>query len=456
VKVTAIFDIGKTNKKFYLFDEQLREVHRRYEQFEEIEDEDGFPCDDVAAITQWVRATFEEALQRPDFDILSVNFSAYGASFVHVDSDGKVVAPLYNYLKPFPKEILDSFYQSYGDPRQIATETASPPLGMLNSGLQLYWLKKALPERFRKIKWSIHLPQYLSFLFTQHATSDYASIGCHTALWDYAQEDYHRWVYTEGIDRILPPLSNHRFHWQKRFDDREIRVGRGIHDSSAALLPYFLLSEEPFLLLSTGTWSIALNPFNRERLTQAELNRDCLNFLSLEGNPVKASRLFLGNEYRIWTERLAEYFGQKREKLRKVKLDPELLKKTQQYPDQMFKWESLQPGTGAKEPIDMRVFPDFRMAYHKLMRELTALQVDALRLALGNSGVKRIYVDGGFVENELFLYFLKEALPDYEWLVTDKPFGSAVGAALVMQEPDLAADRLSQNFNLRSTGLSTL
>jgi L-fuculokinase len=35
----------------------------------------------------------------PDFRIRAVNFSAYGASLVHMGVDGQPVAPLYNYLK---------------------------------------------------------------------------------------------------------------------------------------------------------------------------------------------------------------------------------------------------------------------------------------------------------------------------------------------------------------------
>jgi len=39
--VIAIFDIGKTNKKLFLFDEQYRMVLEKTEQFEETTDDDG-------------------------------------------------------------------------------------------------------------------------------------------------------------------------------------------------------------------------------------------------------------------------------------------------------------------------------------------------------------------------------------------------------------------------------
>ena len=42
----------------------------------------------------------------------------------------------------------------------FARKTASPLLGSLNSGLQLYRLKKEQPEVFQKIHHALHLPQY--------------------------------------------------------------------------------------------------------------------------------------------------------------------------------------------------------------------------------------------------------------------------------------------------------
>ena len=54
-KVTAVFDIGKTNKKFFLFDEKYREVYKEYTQFDEIEDEDGFPTEDINALQFWIK-----------------------------------------------------------------------------------------------------------------------------------------------------------------------------------------------------------------------------------------------------------------------------------------------------------------------------------------------------------------------------------------------------------------
>ena len=89
-KVTAVFDIGRTNKKFFLFDNDLKEVYREYIQFDEIPDEDGYPSDNLQAIEKWAKEVFKRMMNNPKFLIESLNFSCYGATLVHIDEDGEV------------------------------------------------------------------------------------------------------------------------------------------------------------------------------------------------------------------------------------------------------------------------------------------------------------------------------------------------------------------------------
>src|SRR5690606_6079108 len=93
------------------------------------------------------------------------------------------------------------------------------------------------------------------------------------------------------------------------------------HDSSAALIPYLVSFPEPFVLISTGTWAISLNPFNETPLTKEELACDCLCYLQYKGNPVKASRLFAGHNHDVEVDRIAHHFQQDKEKLFKLEFD---------------------------------------------------------------------------------------------------------------------------------------
>ena len=75
------------------------------------------------------------------YDLKAVNFTTYGATLVYLDEDGKRLTPVYNYLKPIDEKIPESLYKRYGGRDEFCRRTASPALGMLNSGLQPLWLK---------------------------------------------------------------------------------------------------------------------------------------------------------------------------------------------------------------------------------------------------------------------------------------------------------------------------
>lgn len=450
MKVTAIFDIGKTNKKFFLFDKNYQEVFKEYSHFEEIEDEDGFPTDNVAAIQAWAKSLFTHILQSKKYKVKAINFSTYGASLVHIDQYGQPVAPLYNYTKPYPNDILQSFYNKYGDSLKLAKETASPPLSMLNSGLQLYWLKYAKPDIFNKIRWSLHLPQYLSFLFTGIPLSDYTSIGCHTMLWNFEKKDYHDWVYAEEIDKILPPIVPTNTSINRDYEGKRIKIGVGIHDSSAALLSYLQADRKPFILLSTGTWSIILNPFSESILTEEDLEKDCLNYMQIDGNPVKASRLFLGKEYQLQVEKLSRHFGKKYGYHRSIKLDKTLYNYLKSEIQHYFHFESIATPRTQPETTQLDRFADFKTAFHQLMLELMELQIQSIEQAMGNTPIKKMYIDGGFADNDIYVKLLSSYFKDYQVRTTQSPLGSSLGAAMVLTDKKPDRDFLKKHYVMKT------
>ena len=54
MNVVAIFDIGKTNKKVFLFDENYQIVWEKSVNLDETVDEDGFPCEDIEVLKNWI------------------------------------------------------------------------------------------------------------------------------------------------------------------------------------------------------------------------------------------------------------------------------------------------------------------------------------------------------------------------------------------------------------------
>jgi len=436
-EVIAIFDIGKTNKKFFLFDAKYKVVHEEVISFEEIPDDDGFLSEDLESLVSWIKKTLFQALKNAEYKVTHVNFSTYGASLVHLDNEGNLATPFYNYLKPVSKEIQDEFFEQHGEKEQISKETASPILGMLNSGFQLYWLKKTKPESFQKIATSLHFPQYLSYIFTGKFFVEYTSLGCHTMMWDFTKKDYHDWIYSENIKDLFPQLVATGHQVTLDIEGNKIQFGVGIHDSSSALLPYLFSISEPFKVLSTGTWSISLNPYSKSPLKDEELEKDCLSFLRIDGRSVKASRLFLGKQFDDKILELNQYFDKSDEDHISIKWNKNFISKRKHKSELLLSYPHLQTerfGLICNQNQDYSIFDDFEDAFHHLIDELTDIQVASLSLINDDLKSQQIIIEGGFGNNEVFVELLKRKIPDEKIVVSKTTQGSSVGAAMVLNQ----------------------
>ncbi|MBS1508357.1 MAG: carbohydrate kinase [Bacteroidetes bacterium] len=427
--VIAVFDIGKTNKKLILFDETYRAVYETSARLDEKTDEDGFPCEDLMTLTHWVKDSFRKASSQRGLFIKAINVSAYGASFVHLDERGLPVGELINYLKPFPDSLMSDFLAKHDPHHRIFQETASPKLGHLNSGLQLLWLKYQRPALFSQIRHSLHLPQFISFLFSGKTHTEMTSIGCHTLLWNFHQNKYHDWVRAEQLDRYFPAVvpCDHT----DELNEGYLTVGVGLHDSSAALLPYLRIINEPFALISSGTWCITLNPFNHRPLTEDELAADCLCYMSCEGKPVKASRLFAGQAHEVAVKKIAAHFHTATEAHHFVYFQSELF-------DKLGGKTAYASMTGEGNYLsrfqekNLSEFDSYAEAYHYFMIHLVQQQYHSTQRVVKGSGVKKIFVDGGFSNNEVFMNLLAQAFPDHEVYSSSMPQASSIGAALAI------------------------
>jgi len=431
--VIAIFDIGKTNKKLFLFNESYEIVFEKSAHFAETVDEDGDPCENIYSLQSFIRDGLKEVLDSKDFNVRAINFSAYGASFVYLDEAGKNIGALFNYLKAYPPTLQKQFYDTYGGEKLFSFQTASPVLGSLNSGMQLYRLKYQKPDFFHRIKYALHLPQYLSYLVSGKPFSEITSIGCHTNLWHFQNMEYHYWVRREGIQEKFPALAPSDMVVQPVDREDSPFVGIGLHDSSAALIPYIVSFPDPFVLLSTGTWAISLNPFNQSPLTKEELDCDCLCYLQFKGTPVKASRLFAGHHHEVQTERIASHFNQSKDRYFKLELDKEILSKIDTSYDEKADTKTiLQDLRFATR--DLSEFSNDAEAYHQLIFDLVVQQYASTQLIVKGTGVKRIFVDGGFSNNSIYMNLLAAFFPEMDVFASSIPQATAIGAALAIHD----------------------
>lgn len=432
-EVTVVFDIGRKFKKYFLFDKQGQLIDLYQEVFPIIKDEDGFPCEDIQLLARWVTEKWNELQKDSRYKITGLNATAYGAAMVHLDNNNEPLTPLYSSFKLFPPAITKRFYEQYGEPEKMALQTGTPAMGMLNSGLQMYKLKYTQPELFRKIKVSMHLPQYIIYLITGRSANEYTTLGSHSMLWNYEMMDYHEWIKKEGFDKLMPPvLAANSFIYREGNDT--IVVGFGLHSACSTLIPYRRFEENPFILISAGTWFVNFNLFNTRTLTTAQLNKDCQHYMTPEGSGVKASRIYLGGEHDYQVKRIAQYFRIKEDFYQTVEYKAEVLQ--QPAPDfhasLIRKTHNELPRNNPEWMIS--AFASAEIAYHHLLDGLTDLLLHSLD-TIGAKDIKKVYLDGKFSENKVFCSILTNKLPDQLLLVPENSYGTALGAAIHIDRP---------------------
>ncbi|OHX63909.1 FGGY-family carbohydrate kinase [Flammeovirga pacifica] len=431
----AVFDIGKTNKKLLVYDQQLQLIDHKEINLREIADEDGFPTEDLDLLVIWMVSSLVEKLQSPDYKIIALNFSCYGASIVHLDKQGNRVGSFYNYLKNTSPEFYHQLYNQYGGVDLFSEKTASPVLQFLNSGLQLYWLKHHRKNIWEQINTTLHFPQYLHYKFTRNLATDITSVGCHTSLWDFQKDDYHDWVGKEELS--FPPMTSnyHVEDVEPEISQQSLKVGIGIHDSTSSIQPYMHLSQgKPFILISTGTWAINMNPSFKGELTLNQLENDCLSNINTDGSKILSSRFMLGRVHDVYCESIRKHFNVKEGFFKYIHFDEELTKEAWRKVDngeriiQNYKAYSEEEAVihfSANDTIDS--------IYHQMMLELTLIEIEQVKEIMEDAiTYEKIYISGGFTRNKIFCKTIATYFNDIKVSTLSLENTSALGAALMI------------------------
>jgi sugar (pentulose or hexulose) kinase len=434
LKVIAVFDIGKTNKKIFLFNKDFEVVYTNSIRFKEVVDDDNYPCDDIESIEAWIKNEIKTIQENNEFTIKAINFSTHGGTLVYLDKEGNRITPLYNYLKPLDID-FNPFYETNGGVEEFSRKTASPAYGMLNSGLQMYWLKQSKPHFWSKVTTILHYPQYLSYLFSHKITADYTSVGAHTAIWDFDTIQYHSWLSKENIK--LPEPKPGKNATISIVNGQEIAVGKGLHDSSSSIIPLWEDNESSnreFILLSTGTWIICMNPFSKETLTAEQLKNDCLCFMTPDKKQIKSSMQFLGRVHEVNAIELSNHFGVDKNHFLELTLNKglcsDILSKSKSI---FFPNDIAEDYKGDLQQFDR--FSDYEHAYYQLIYEITQRVYEGMnRILDSKNNLKDVYISGGFNRNDIFVEYLRQMMPEQKIQFPSGKNASALGAAMLMKD----------------------
>jgi len=292
-------------------------------------------------------------------------------------------------------------------------------------------MKKHKPKVWVNVHSILHYPQYLSYLFTNKITADFTSVGAHTATWNFDEMQYHAWLTKENI--LLPEPLNGEKAMIVEINGKQIAVGSGLHDSSSSIIPILEKESKNFILLSTGTWIIAMNPFSTQTLTKHQLTNNCLCFMTPTKQQVKSSMQFLGGIHEMYLKPMSNYFNVPLEEHLNLDLNGKLYKKLIIENAQIFLGEEIDLSFGVDEKL-FKYFGNYESAYSQLIFEISKKVIAGIDLISDKDNpIKNIYISGGFNKNRIFTKFLTLLKKNLVVRITDCKNESALGAALMMK-----------------------
>ena len=162
---------------------------------------------------------------------------------------------------------------------------------------------------------------------------------------------------------------------------------------------------------------------------------DCLCYLSYSGKPVKASRLFAGYEHEQQVKRLSLYFNKPYDYFTSVVCDISILNKLMPATKKVRRARSpVMIGKSLFAERNLDDFVNYEEAYHQLIYDIISQQIKSSSLILKGTHIKRIFVDGGFSKNNIYMYLLAKAFPLIEVYAASLAQASALGAALAIHQ----------------------
>ena len=418
----AVFDLGKTNSKLFVFaaDGSIVAERRTRPVWREV---DGVRVLDDAQLYDWMQVELN-ALAEPH-NITGIMFSGHGCTFALIGGDA-LVTPILDYEQEPPAEIaarIDNLIPAFA-------ETFSPklPLGFAY-GRHILWQKERDPALLDRTDAILGYAQFWSWRFSGAAVSEVSYLGCHSHLWAPIKDDYSSLVDGQGWRGKMPPMTRAGAAvgtWRTA-GSRELTVHNAVHDSNAALYYYRSTGFSDFTLVSTGTWVVIFN--SACPLEALDSERDMLANVTVDHQPTPTIRFMGGREYDVasggWNKPVS----------------------TQAVAAVMAKGVFALPAFAAGGPmpgaeggfVGPVVEGEERAAAALLYVTLmTDLSLDLIR------SENDIVIDGGLVKTGLYQGLLAALRPDQTVLVSAVAEGSALGAAALAFEATGASPFVSE------------
>ncbi|MEP0355079.1 FGGY family carbohydrate kinase [Paraglaciecola sp.] len=434
-KHILVFDIGKTHIKLQVLDSQFTSLLEAKNK-NQVKLGAPYPRADVDAIWMWLVTTLNSWSITQDITDIVVTTHGATAAIINseLDNENGLVLPVLDY----EFDEINDFKQEYELLRPAFNETHSPALPAgLNLGRQLVWLNGSFPAEFAKATHILMYPQYWVWRLTGLCCTEVTSLGCHTDLWSPSQRSYSSLVSKLCWQTLLGepvPAWSKIGHVQSNVTQQtglsaKCKVYAGVHDSNASYLRYLsnqaessTSNNEPFTVLSTGTWTILMSSNKAANLDE---HKDMLANVDILGNPVACARFMGGREYESICAQLGGDIEQDSSAQALQFVLDHLYMVTPDFSEGNGPFGGMVPIIQA--PQKSQYAQAIATLYCALMIDYQLSQLSAV----GN-----IYIEGAFLQNRLLCQILAQLRGTQRVMLSGNGSGTVDGAALLTQWGD--------------------
>jgi sugar (pentulose or hexulose) kinase len=445
----AVIDIGMTNKKIAIYDNNLNQIDAVYRTFDPLM-VNGLQTHNLDVMELWFICELKNFAQKYPVKVISV--TAHGATFVCAGKDGKAALPCVYYTHEPGEDFHDEFYDLFGNPDHLQQRTGTPSFkALINPAKGLYFIQKYYKDKFSDVCAILPYPQYWGFRFTGKTGGEGTYMGNHTYLWDYMDNCLSSVAEKMGIKNLLPDKLHNSwdtlgcvssdFAAQTGLDEDTI-VTMGIHDSNSAMLPHFAKKgEKGFVLNSTGTWCVIMNPVEQYGYSGDEIGKVVLFNISAFGTPIKTAIFLGGLEFETWSSVFLKKHSKNNPpawneelyrsilKDKNIFLLPELTKGSGQFPHSKARINEDGKNYFFDDIEGCPCLDDFEKSFAVLRISLVMQTMTAME----RTGIKNgqdIYTEGGFRRDDSYNKLLAAAFPFNKVFLTNILEATALGAAI--------------------------
>ena len=296
-----VFDVGKLNAKILIFDKYLKIKKIIKTNYPKIKIKNNFFIKDINFLISWFKKNLY--LSSKKYKINKIVTSTHGAALGLVDYNNEPIFGVMDYENNF-----DSVSKEFKNIKPSFSESLSPvSYRGLNLGKQLLYLKLKKKNIFKKTKYILTLPQYISWIFSKKFSSEISYLGNHTHLWNFKKNSYSSFTNRLKIKNKLPEIKN---AWKtvgfylldKRLKNNKIKVINGIHDSDASYLLFTRSKFKKFNLISSGTQFVTMNAFTSSKCLRD--GKEMYGGINIFGKVVPTIRFMGGREYEVLNRKL--------------------------------------------------------------------------------------------------------------------------------------------------------